>query len=52
MPLFSFKKRDTITRDLLFQFFCYFLGYPERLDLKPVGARDPPPHFQRKQEYL
>jgi len=27
-------------------------GYPERLDLKPVGARDPPAHFQRKQEYL
>ena len=30
----------------------FFSGYPERLDLKPVGARDPPAHFQRKQEYL
>jgi len=27
-------------------------GYPERLDMKPVGPRDPPSHFQRKQEYL
>ena len=27
-------------------------GYPERLDMKPVGPRDPPGHFQRKQEYL
>jgi len=27
-------------------------SYPERLDLKPVGPRDPPAHFQRKQEYL
>ena len=35
----------------LYIFFC-ILGYPERLDMKPVGPRDPPSHFQRKQEYL
>jgi hypothetical protein len=29
-----------------------FLAFPQRLDLRPLGPRDPPPHFQRKQEYL
>jgi hypothetical protein len=29
-----------------------FSGFPQRLELRPMGPRDPPIHFQRKQEYL
>ena len=36
----------------LITILSFVAGYPERLDLKPVGPRDPPAHFQRKQEYL
>ena len=29
-----------------------FLGYPQRPLSRPQGPRDPPSHFQRKQEYF
>lgn len=31
---------------------CRLSVYPHRLEKKPMGPRDPPKHFQRKQEYL
>lgn len=27
-------------------------NFPHRLEVRPIGPRDPPVHFQRKQEYL
>merc|ERR1712154_48262 len=27
-------------------------NFPNRLEVRPIGPRDPPVHFQRKQEYL
>ena len=47
------KSPFDLKKNLIKNIFIFsILGYPERLDMKPVGPRDPPSHFQRKQEYL
>ena len=42
----------TFVIDPTFHIVLSLKDFPNRLEVRPIGPRDPPVHFQRKQEYL